>query len=82
MSCITRWSEPPFARASVECGSLRRSPPPLSDEAAFKQSVECITGPVSRTISTKGMLAVYESFDAEGKKIFEQVWRDLGLDLD
>ncbi|GIL45945.1 hypothetical protein Vafri_3052, partial [Volvox africanus] len=46
----------------------------LSDEEAFKQSVECITGPVSRTISTKGMLAVYESFDAEGKKIFEQAY--------
>ncbi len=44
-----------------------------SDEEAFKQSVECITGPVSRIISTKGMLAVYESFDAEAKKIFEQV---------
>ena len=48
---------------------------PHSDEEAFKQSVECITGPVSRTISTKGMLAVYESFNAEDKKTFEQVGR-------
>lgn len=55
-------------------------PPPLhcllsprSDEEAFKQSVESITGPISRTISTKGMPAVYEALDAEGKKIFEQV---------
>lgn len=47
--------------------------PPRSDEEAFKQSVESITGPISRTISTKGMPAVYEALDAEGKKIFEQV---------
>ncbi|GLC42729.1 hypothetical protein PLESTB_001132300 [Pleodorina starrii] len=46
----------------------------MSDEEAFKQSVECITGPVSRTISTKGMLAVYESFNAEDKKTFEQAY--------
>ncbi|PNH08939.1 Ketol-acid reductoisomerase, chloroplastic, partial [Tetrabaena socialis] len=46
----------------------------MSDEEAFKQSVDCITGPVSRTISTKGMLAVYDSFDAEGKKVFEQAY--------
>ncbi|EFJ48783.1 hypothetical protein VOLCADRAFT_74529 [Volvox carteri f. nagariensis] len=46
----------------------------MSDEEAFKQSVESITGPISRTISTKGMLAVYESFNAEDKKIFEQAY--------
>ena len=45
-----------------------------SDEEAFKNSVECITGPVSRTISTKGMKAVYEGLDAAGKKVFEQAY--------
>ena len=41
----------------------------MSDEDAFKRSVEAITGPISRTISTKGMPAVYNSLDAEGKKV-------------
>lgn len=44
-----------------------------SDEDAFKQSVECITGPISRIISSKGMPAVYEALDEEGKKTFKQV---------
>lgn len=44
-----------------------------SEEEAFKHSVECITGPISRIISTQGMPAVYQSLDAEGKKIFEKV---------
>jgi ketol-acid reductoisomerase len=37
-------------------------------EDAFKNSVECITGPISRIVSTQGMPAVYEALDAEGKK--------------
>jgi ketol-acid reductoisomerase len=45
-----------------------------SDEEAFKQSVESITGPITRIISRDGMIGVYESFDAEGKKIFEQAY--------
>ena len=31
-----------------------------SEDGAFKNSVESITGPISKTISTQGMLAVYE----------------------
>ncbi|PNW77396.1 hypothetical protein CHLRE_10g434750v5 [Chlamydomonas reinhardtii] len=46
----------------------------MSDEEAFKQSVESITGPISRTISTKGMLSVYNSFNEADKKIFEQAY--------
>ena len=46
----------------------------LSDEDAFKQSVECITGPISRIISSKGINAVYEALDDEGKKVFEQAY--------
>ena len=44
-----------------------------SEEDAFKNSVECITGPISRIISTQGMPAVYEALDAEGKEEFKQV---------
>ena len=31
----------------------------MSDEEAFRQAVECITGPVTKTISHEGILAVY-----------------------
>jgi ketol-acid reductoisomerase len=46
----------------------------MSDEDAFKHSVECITGPISRTISTKGMLAVYNMLDDAGKKVFADAY--------
>ncbi|CAI5968213.1 unnamed protein product [Closterium sp. NIES-65] len=46
----------------------------MSDEEAFKNTVECITGNLSKTISTKGMLAVYDSLSAEGKKEFETAY--------
>jgi len=41
----------------------------MSDEDAFRRSVEAITGPISRTISTQGMPAVYNALDAAGKKV-------------
>jgi ketol-acid reductoisomerase len=46
----------------------------MSDEEAFKQSVECITGPISKTISTQGMVAVYNQLDEAGKKIFAEAY--------
>lgn len=46
----------------------------MSEEEAFKQSVESITGPISKTVSTQGMTAVYDKLDAEGKKIFEAAY--------
>lgn len=46
----------------------------MSDEEAFKQSVECITGPITRMISRVGMIGVYEQFSPEDKKIFEQAY--------
>ena len=45
-----------------------------SDEDAFRQSVESITGPITRIISRDGMLGVYESFNAADKKMFEQAY--------
>ncbi|GKG14222.1 ketol-acid reductoisomerase, chloroplastic-like protein, partial [Tanacetum coccineum] len=33
----------------------------MSEELAYKNTVECITGVISKTISTKGMKAVYEA---------------------
>ncbi len=46
----------------------------MKGEAAFNESVESITGPISRMISRKGLRAVYESLDPAGKKTFEQAY--------
>jgi len=46
----------------------------MSREDAFLNSCESVTGPISRTISKHGILAVYEQLDAAGKKSFEQAY--------
>jgi ketol-acid reductoisomerase len=46
----------------------------MSEEEAFKASVENITGPISRTISHNGILSVYNGLDQEGKLIFERAY--------
>ena len=44
-----------------------------SEDDAFRNSVESITGPISRIISREGMPGVYAALDASGKKEFERV---------
>jgi len=39
----------------------------MAEDAAYKNTVESITGIISKTISTKGMVAVYKSLNDEGK---------------
>ncbi|MFI5308163.1 MAG: ketol-acid reductoisomerase [Polyangiales bacterium] len=46
----------------------------MSRQDAFLNSCESVTGPISRTISKHGILAVYEQLDAAGKKTFEQAY--------
>ncbi|KAJ8492451.1 hypothetical protein OPV22_014172 [Ensete ventricosum] len=46
----------------------------MSEELAYKNTVECITGIISKTISTKGMLAVYDALSDEGKKEFDAAY--------
>lgn len=46
----------------------------MKEADAFCASVENITGPISKTISHKGILAVYEQLSEEGKKIFEKIY--------
>jgi len=46
----------------------------LEKPRAFIEAVESITGPVSRTISHKGILGVYEAIPAETKKDFERAY--------
>jgi len=45
-----------------------------SREAAFLNSSESITGPISKTISKDGILALYEGLDAAGKATFETAY--------
>lgn len=46
----------------------------MSEKQAFTDSVENITGPISRTISHQGILAVYEQLDAKDREIFERIY--------
>ncbi len=46
----------------------------MDKEKAFQETVESVTGPISKTISKKGILAVYESLDAAGKRQFETAY--------
>ena len=45
-----------------------------SKPEAFLRSCESITGPISKTISKRGILAVYEGLDAAGKATFEKAY--------
>ncbi|KAL9265994.1 Ketol-acid reductoisomerase, chloroplastic-like protein [Drosera capensis] len=46
----------------------------MHEDLAYKNTVESITGTISKTISTKGMLAVYNALSEEGKKEFQAAY--------
>lgn len=46
----------------------------MSPEDAFLQSSESITGNIVKTISTEGIKAVYEKFEGEDKKVFQEAY--------
>jgi ketol-acid reductoisomerase len=46
----------------------------MSQDDAFINSVESVTGPISKMISHHGILAVYESFSDEDKEAFERAY--------
>ncbi|KAL9385697.1 hypothetical protein Peur_022707 [Populus x canadensis] len=58
-------------RGIVESLFRRYTENGMSEDEAYKNTVECITGTISITISTMGMLAVHNSLSAEGKKELE-----------
>lgn len=58
----------------VECLFRRYTENGMSEELAYKNTVESVTGTISRTISAKGMLAVYNALDEQGKKEFETAY--------
>lgn len=43
----------------------------MTPEEAFNQSAESITGPITKTISKKGILDMYNSFDKAAQAEFE-----------
>ena len=46
----------------------------MSPEQAFVHSTESLTGPISRTISRKGIKGLYESLSAEDQKVFRRAY--------
>ena len=46
----------------------------MSQDDAFINSVESVTGPISKMISRHGILAVYESFSEEDRATFERAY--------
>jgi ketol-acid reductoisomerase len=46
----------------------------MSEEEAFKASVESITGPISKTISHEGILALYQKFTDEDQLKFARMY--------
>ncbi|KAF2303044.1 hypothetical protein GH714_012882 [Hevea brasiliensis] len=58
----------------VECLFRRYTENGMNEDLAYKNTVESITGIISKTISTKGMLAVYNSLSEEGKRDFEAAY--------
>jgi len=47
----------------------------MSHDDAFLNSCESITGPISKTISKQGILALYQGLDDAGKKEFETAYK-------
>jgi len=45
-----------------------------SPEQAFLRSAECVTGPISRTISHAGIIGVYEQLDSRGREVFRRAY--------
>ncbi len=46
----------------------------VDPEQAYRDSVESITGPISETISHRGIKAVYDELSASDKPVFEQAY--------
>ncbi|KAK9863790.1 hypothetical protein WJX84_004725 [Apatococcus fuscideae] len=46
----------------------------MSEEEAFKQSVECITGPISKIISRDGIDGVYKAIPEQDKETFTRAY--------
>lgn len=45
-----------------------------TQEDAFRRTAECVTGPISKTISHEGILGLYERLDDAGKEVFKRAY--------
>jgi len=62
------------AHGIVEALYYRYRADGMSQEDAFVQTAESVTGPISRTISHEGILAVYESLQGDDRAAFEKTY--------
>ncbi len=46
----------------------------MDEQKAFIATVENVTGPISKTISHEGILALYEKLDDNGKEVFARIY--------
>ncbi|WGK68252.1 ketol-acid reductoisomerase [Candidatus Haliotispira prima] len=46
----------------------------MSPETAFKRSTESLTGPINNIISHEGMSGLYNKFECEDRKVFEEAY--------
>ncbi|MEV4350293.1 hypothetical protein AB0J83_38035 [Actinoplanes sp. NPDC049596] len=56
----------------------------MSETDAYRNSVDCVTGPVSRTVSKEGLIGLYERLSAQDREIFGQAYAaayPVGLEL-
>ncbi|GLY02445.1 MULTISPECIES: ketol-acid reductoisomerase [Actinoplanes] len=56
----------------------------MSETEAYRHSVDCVTGPVSRIVSKDGLIGLYERLDAAGQETFGQAYAaayPIGLEL-
>jgi ketol-acid reductoisomerase len=56
----------------------------LSETDAYRHSVDCVTGPISRTVSKDGLLGLYQRLDAGEREIFGRAYAaayPVGLEL-
>ncbi|MBT0769898.1 hypothetical protein KIH74_13255 [Kineosporia sp. J2-2] len=56
----------------------------LDETSAYRRSVDCVTGPISRTVSADGLIGLYRKLDAAQKEEFAQAYAaayPVGLEL-
>ncbi len=46
----------------------------LDETEAYRHSVDCVTGPISRTVSKEGLLGLYRRFDGEERTAFRRAY--------
>lgn len=62
------------AHGIVEALYYRYRAEGMSQDEAFVQTAESVTGPISRIISHEGILAVYESLEGDDRAAFEKAY--------